>query len=102
MNITGETAAAASGRPAKRRFRRVTPARIPVGAGEERRSYQILADHLLQDLRRARSAAIPLPEEIARRYSVPVTTAQFVRRALVTRLRPRLPPVAGRSRRSGG
>ncbi|MGP3691525.1 hypothetical protein ACTVZO_44010 [Streptomyces sp. IBSNAI002] len=93
MNTTGEAAPAASARPTKRRYRRVTPERIVIGSGEERRSYQVLAEHLLQNLRRKRSAAVPLPQEIARRYCVPVATAQFVRRAAVTRLRPPLPPL---------
>ncbi|WP_285444555.1 GntR family transcriptional regulator [Streptomyces sp. ISL-44] len=41
-------------------------------------------------------APIPAVGEIARRYRIPYSTAQFVRRAVVTRLRPAVRPTEGR------
>ncbi|MFF3159932.1 GntR family transcriptional regulator [Streptomyces sp. NPDC057910] len=59
---------------------------------EARPLYQELADDLATRLVRPLQAdTVPSPLRIARLYRVPLSTAQFVRRATLTRLRP---PVA--------
>ncbi|MBC9719698.1 GntR family transcriptional regulator [Streptomyces sp. TRM66268-LWL] len=51
--------------------------------------YQVLAEDLLDDLTATLPARpVPAADEIARRYRIPYPTAQFVRRAALTRLRP--------------
>ncbi|MBC9719436.1 GntR family transcriptional regulator [Streptomyces sp. TRM66268-LWL] len=50
---------------------------------------QALAEDLLERLPcTLPPRAVPAAEQIARRYQIPYPTAQFVRRAVVTRLRP--------------
>ncbi|MFF3159421.1 GntR family transcriptional regulator [Streptomyces sp. NPDC057910] len=65
-----------------------TSARKPVGGPPlqypgERPRYQVIADEVLSQP----FHSLPSAGEIARRYRVPLSTAQFVRRSVVTRLR---------------
>ncbi|MFD8148108.1 GntR family transcriptional regulator [Streptomyces sp. NPDC059708] len=73
----------------------------PNDEGVPRRSprprYQLLADELTRRIDRPGNggpAGVPSAAEIARRYQVPLPTAQFARRALHTRLRSRGSPHA--------
>ncbi|MBC9718858.1 GntR family transcriptional regulator [Streptomyces sp. TRM66268-LWL] len=76
-------------RPVRESGGLLAASRLQAASGEDPPRYQLIAEDLLAHLTAPLPArAVPAVSEIARRYRIPYATAQFVRRAVLTRLRP--------------